>query len=244
MLALLPADYLQLRKSLPHVELEEIAESIAGEAMGVLHLPPRGETRKQVGAAAPRPGREVLSAAERENDKLRVKAVEATQQVDALREKYLREIMSLREVGYQMGRGNRDFVEYLNVHYFDEQEGLEPALISLLNSRIRPLKKLYESNLNELRARNAVLTEKIELYKQMAPVDYPLLDISLPHIFTQLALIHRDPLTVWQAFQRSYPTGLLADLVGGGSSKENARLQRELEGLAQEWRKKWEDMRQ
>lgn len=42
-----------------------------------------------------------------------------------------------------MGRGNCNFVEYLNVHFFDPTDGLEPPMVDILNRRLKLMKKQF-----------------------------------------------------------------------------------------------------
>lgn len=184
---------------------------------------------------------------EQENEVLRGHVREAREKEEKTREKYLREIASLREVGYQMGRGNSNFVEYLNVHFFDASDGLDPPLVDILNRRVQLMKSQFESNLNELRAKCSHLAHKIELYKQLAPPSYPLIETPLESLFKQLALIEPDPLIVWKALQSVYPAELLREIIGVGgetSSKEIQKLEMELMSLGEEWKAKWEDMKE
>ncbi len=51
------------------------------------------------------------------------------------------------------------------------------------------------------------------LYEQMIPEGFPLLEMSMKDIFSQIALIERDPLVLWEAIERAYHKGFFVEII-------------------------------
>ena len=47
----------------------------------------------------------------------------------------------------------------------------------------------------------------------MIPEGFPLLDMPMEEIFSQIALIERDPLIIWDAIEKAYHKGFFLEII-------------------------------
>lgn len=171
--------------------------------------------------------------------------------MEIMRDKYFKEISNLREISFQTGLGRRDYVEFLNVHFFDLTDGLDAKTLDALNERLKVMKRQFEVSLNDLRNCNEDMMEKVALYQEMIPEGFPLLDMRMEEIFSQIALIERDPLIIWDAIEKAYHKGFFIEVIEknfeklmSGQGVDPNQLQYELEGVKEDFEDKWNRMKQ
>ena len=75
----------------------------------------------------------LLTRLEKENEVLKEKMQKVQHTMETMRDKYFKEISNLREISFQTGRGRKEYVEFLNVHFFDLTDGLDSKTLDALN---------------------------------------------------------------------------------------------------------------
>ena len=84
----------------------------------------------------------------------------------------------------------------------------------------------------------------------MIPEGFPLLDMPMEEIFSQIALIERDPIIIWNAIENAYHKGFFLEIIEKDFEKimsaqgvDPNKLQVELDGLIEDFEEKWNRMK-
>ena len=77
----------------------------------------------------------------------------------------------------------------LDIHYFNPFEGIDPNTVEMINQRMDDIKHEAEIQITATKLLSDQYLHKINLYKQLAPEDYALVDKTLSNIFNNIAII-------------------------------------------------------
>ena len=108
---------------------------------------------------------------------------------------------------------NEEVLDYLHVHYFSENDGLDEGVCEIFNGRLKKLKEQYERELHQIVKANKQLMLKIKVYREMDPRCYSLADYTLDELFHAIYLQEPDPFGIWKIIVRKTPIGFMDPVI-------------------------------
>ena len=128
-----------------------------------------------------------------------------------MRTSYLKQVTVLQNTlsakldGQDADRVRSVMSNTLKVHFFDDEKGIDPSVISYLNMKIGMIRQDCEFEIAKMNLKLKTAESKLKKYELLRPEQYSLMEMSVSDIFEGVAVIEPSAYPVFTALTNAYP---------------------------------------
>lgn len=129
---------------------------------------------------------------------------------------YLQELNNLRMQLHVFKDDRKKKPEYLEVRYFEPTEIISNDMCTILNSKIKELKSLYEKQLRRFDETNYRLQNQIDTYIRLEKdgnIGIRFIEMSADQVVRKLKVICKESREIWKAFDSNFGYGFFFDVL-------------------------------
>lgn len=106
--------------------------------------------------------------------------------------------------------------EYIDIRFFEPTEIISKDMCTVLNSKLKEVKDLYEKSLRRFEETNLKLQNQIDTYQRLEKdgnVGIKFIEMSAEQVVQKLKIICKESCEIWRAFDQHYGYGFFFDVL-------------------------------